>query len=50
MQTSTAFFKLEFVWGALLILSIMGIVPFQTVVAIERIFFPWSAGIDKPAL
>jgi hypothetical protein len=22
----------------------------QTVVAIDRIFFPWSAGIDNPAL
>jgi hypothetical protein len=36
--------------GALLILSIMGIVLFQIVAAIERIFFPWSPGIDRPAL
>jgi NitT/TauT family transport system permease protein len=50
IQTSTAFFKVQLAWGALLILSIMGIVLFQIVVAIERIFFPWSPGIDKPAL
>ena len=50
IQTSTAFFRVQLAWGALLILSIMGIVLFQIVVAIERIFFPWSPGIDKPAL
>jgi NitT/TauT family transport system permease protein len=50
IQTSTAFFKVQLAWGALLILSIMGIVLFQIVVAIERIFFPWSPGSDKPAL
>jgi NitT/TauT family transport system permease protein len=50
IQTSTAFFKVQLAWGALLILSIMGIVLFQIVVAIERIFFPWSPGIDRPAL
>ena len=48
IQTSTAFFKVQLAWGALIILSIMGIVLFQIVVAIERIFFPWSPGIDKP--
>ena len=48
IQTSTAFFKVQLAWGALVILSIMGIVLFQIVVAIERIFFPWSPGIDKP--
>lgn len=50
IQTSTAFFKVQLAWGALIILSIMGIVLFQIVVAIERIFFPWSPGIDKPAV
>jgi NitT/TauT family transport system permease protein len=48
IQTSTAFFKVQLAWGALIILSIMGIVLFQIVVAVERIFFPWSPGIDKP--
>jgi NitT/TauT family transport system permease protein len=48
IQTSTAFFKVQLAWGALIILSIMGIVLFQMIVAIERIFFPWSPGIDRP--
>jgi NitT/TauT family transport system permease protein len=47
IQTSTAFFKVQLAWGALIILSIMGIVLFQVIVAIERIFFPWSPGIDR---
>ena len=50
IQTSTAFFKVQLAWGALIILSIMGIVLFQIIVAIERIFFPWSPGIDKPTV
>ena len=50
IQTSTAFFKVQLAWGALIILSIMGIVLFQMIVAIERIFFPWSPGIDKPTV
>ena len=50
IQTSTAFFKVQLAWGALIILSIMGIALFQIVVAVERIFFPWSSGIDKPAV
>jgi NitT/TauT family transport system permease protein len=50
IQTSTAFFKVQLAWGALIILSIMGIVLFQIVVAIERIFFPWSPGIDRQTL
>ena len=50
MQTSTAFFKVQLAWGALLIRSIMGIVLFQAVVAIERIFFPWSASVERPTL
>ena len=48
IQTSTAFFKVQLAWGALIILSIMGIVLFQIIVAVERIFFPWSPGVDKP--
>jgi len=50
IQTSTAFFKVQLAWGALIILSIMGIVLFQIVVAIERIFFPWSPGIETPTV
>jgi len=50
IQTSTAFFKVQLAWGALIILSIMGIVLFQVIVAVERIFFPWSPGVDKPSV
>jgi NitT/TauT family transport system permease protein len=46
--TSTAFFKVPTAWGALIILSLMGIVLFQVIVIIERVFFPWSSGNDKP--
>jgi NitT/TauT family transport system permease protein len=48
--TSTAFFKVPLAWGALLILSLLGIVLFQAVVIIEQVFFPWSAAADKPAV
>jgi NitT/TauT family transport system permease protein len=50
IQTSTAFFKVQLAWGALIILSLMGIVLFQIVVAVERVFFPWSPGIDRPSV
>ena len=42
--TSTAFFKVPVAFGALIILSIMGVVLFQLVVIAERVFFPWSTG------
>jgi NitT/TauT family transport system permease protein len=42
--TSTAFFQVPVAFGALILLSIMGIVLFQAVVVIERVFFPWSPG------
>jgi NitT/TauT family transport system permease protein len=42
--TSTAFFKVPVAFGALIILSIMGVVLFQIVVVVERVFFPWSSG------
>jgi NitT/TauT family transport system permease protein len=41
--TSTAFFQVPLAWAALIILSILGIVLFQTVALIERIFFPWAS-------
>ena len=50
IQTSTAFFKVELAWGALLILSLMGIVLFQIIVLLERKYFPWSSGADQPGL
>src|SRR5260221_3859761 len=48
--TSTAFFKVPLAWGALLLLSLLGIVLFQAVVIIEQVFFPWSVSTDKPTL
>ena len=41
--SATAFFKTSLAFGAVMLLSIIGIVLFQAVVLIERIFFPWSA-------
>jgi NitT/TauT family transport system permease protein len=46
--TSTAFFKVPVAFGALIILSIMGVVLFQIVVIAERVFFPWSSS-NAPA-
>ncbi len=40
--TSTAFFKVPLAWAALVILSILGIVLFQVVETIEKVFFPWA--------
>ena len=48
--TATAFFKTPVAFGALILLSIMGIVLFQVVVIIERIFFPWSAANQEAAI
>lgn len=45
--TSTAFFKVPLAWGALVLLSLMGIILFQAMVIIERVFFPWSVDTDK---
>ena len=42
--SSTAFFKTPLAFGAMILLSLMGIVLFQLVVIVERIFFPWSSG------
>ena len=48
--TATAFFKVPLAWGALLLLSLLGIVLFQLVVIVEQVFFPWSVAADKPTL
>jgi NitT/TauT family transport system permease protein len=42
ITSSTAFFKTPVAFGAMILLSIMGIVLFQLVVIIERVFFPGS--------
>ena len=44
--SALAFFKTPLAFGALLILAIMGVVLFQAVVVIERVFFPWSVRGD----
>ena len=48
--TSTAFFKVPLAFGAVIVLSLMGIVLFQLVVMLERWLFPWSSGaaVDNP--
>src|SRR5580704_17123022 len=48
--TSTAFFKVPLAWGALVLLSLLGIVLFQAVVIVERVFFPWAVDVDKQTL
>ena len=45
--TSTAFFQVPLAWGALVLLSLMGIILFQAVVIIEQVFFPWAIDADK---
>ena len=41
--SASAFFQVPVAFGALVLLSIMGVVLFQVIVVIERVFFPWSA-------
>jgi NitT/TauT family transport system permease protein len=51
ITSSTAFFKTPVAFGAMILLSVLGIVLFQALVIVERVFFPWSAGSGdvKPA-
>ena len=42
IMAATAFFNTPVAFGALVILSLLGIVLFQMVVIIERVFFSWS--------
>jgi NitT/TauT family transport system permease protein len=42
ITSSTAFFRTPLAFGAVVLLSIIGIVLFQLVVIVERVFFPWS--------
>jgi len=45
--TSTAFFRVPLAWGALVLLSLLGIVLFQIVVIVEQVFFPWAVDADR---
>jgi len=47
IQTSMAFFRTPLAYGAVIILGLLGIVLFQVVELIERIFFPWSNSHEK---
>lgn len=47
IMSATAFFRTSLAFGALLILSFLGIVLFQAVVVAERIFFPWAAQDER---
>ena len=48
--TATAFFRVPVAFGALILLSVMGVVLFQIVVIIERVFFPWSAANQETTI
>jgi NitT/TauT family transport system permease protein len=48
--TSTAFFQVPLAWGALVLLSLIGIILFQAVVVVERVFFPWAVDVEKPGM
>jgi len=47
--TSTAFFQVPLAWGALVLLSLLGIILFQAVVIVEQVFFPWAVDAEKQA-
>jgi len=44
---STAFFNVPLAFGAVILLSIMGVMLFQAVVLVERLFFSWSAQAER---
>jgi len=48
--TSTAFFQVPLAWGALVLLSLLGIILFQAVVIVEQVFFPWAIDADKQTI
>jgi NitT/TauT family transport system permease protein len=47
ITSSTAFFRTSLAFGAVVLLSIIGIVLFQLVVIIERAFFSWSVSDNR---
>ncbi|MCR9074250.1 MAG: ABC transporter permease [Alphaproteobacteria bacterium] len=48
--SSTAFFQVPVAFGALILLSLLGVVLFQAVVVAERVLFPWSAKQSQGAI
>ena len=49
IQTSMAFFRSPLAFGAVVILALLGILLFQAVSLVERVFFPWSSGAQSGA-
>lgn len=47
IQFSTSMFKIQQAWAGLIILVLMSLVLFQSVVAVQRIWFPWSLPKEK---
>jgi NitT/TauT family transport system permease protein len=50
IYTSTAYFRLSLAYGAMLVLSFIGLLLFQSVIWIERWFFPWAVGKEIEAV
>lgn len=48
--SATAFFRTPVAFGALILLSVMGVVLFQAVVIAERVLFPWSAANQETVI
>jgi NitT/TauT family transport system permease protein len=44
---STAFFNVPLAFGSVILLSIMGVLLFQSIVLVERIFFPWAVQSER---
>lgn len=49
IQTSMSFFRPALAYGAVVVLALMGILLFWAVEVVERVFFPWSSGAERPA-
>ncbi|POF30827.1 NitT/TauT family transport system permease protein [Roseibium marinum] len=47
IQFSTSMFKIQQAWAGLVVLVLMSLVLFQAVVAVQRIWFPWSLPKEK---
>jgi len=47
ITSATAFFKVPVAFGAMLILALLGIVLFQLIVVVERVFFPWAMAEER---
>jgi NitT/TauT family transport system permease protein len=47
ITSSAAYFRTPLAYGAMVLLSLMGIILFEVVVVIEKMFFPWSVGIAR---